>query len=265
MLSQASGIGTEHYSRLNKNGKRRQSMKVDGDTCISCGVCVTYCPMGAISMQDDVAAIDQDECVECGICLRSKVCLVEALIYEPTTWPRQLRAAFSNPTVKHPLTGLAGRGTEEVKTNEVTGRLKPGWLALAVEFGRPVTGARFRDVDMVAQALARQGVTFEKLSPVTALMEDVKAGKLREDALNEKVLSAIIECVFPRENGTAVLKALREVTQKIDTVCSVVMADLVEPDEQVPMDKILSELGISHRINGKTNVGLGRPKFEGGS
>lgn len=239
-------------------------MNIDGDVCISCGECVTYCPMGAISMSNDVATIDQDECVECGICLRSGVCPVDALIYEPTSWPRQLRAAFSNPTVKHPVTGLAGRGTEEVKTNEVTGRLKRGWLALAVEFGRPVTGARFRDVDMVAQALAKEGVSFEKLSPVTALMEDVKTGKLREDTLNEKVLSAIVECVFPREKGTAVLKALREATQKIDTVCSVVMADLVEDDEQVPMDKMLSELGISYRINGKTNVGLGRPKFEGG-
>lgn len=239
-------------------------MNIDVDTCTSCGECVAYCPMGAISMQDDVAVINQDECVECGICLRSKVCPVEAFIYELTTWPRQLRAAFSNPTVKHPVTGLAGRGTEEVKTNEVTGRLKQGWLALAVEFGRPVTGAYFRDVDRVAQVLAREGVTFEKKSPVTALMDDVKTGELREDTLNEKVLSAIVECVFPREKGTAVLKALREATQKIDTVCSVVMADLVEPDEQVPMDKILSELGISHRINGKTNVGLGRPSLEGG-
>jgi len=221
--------------------------------------------MGAISIQDDVASIDQDECVECGICLRAKVCPVDALIYEPTSWPRQLRAAFSNPTVKHPLTGLAGRGTEEVKTNEVTGRLKRGWLALAVECGRPVTGARFRDVDMVAQTLAKEGVTFEKLSPVTALMEDVRTGKLREDALNEKVLSAIVECVFPREKGTAVLTALREVTQKIDAVCSVVMADLIEADGRVPMNEMLSELGISYRINGKTNTGLGRPKFEGGS
>jgi NAD-dependent dihydropyrimidine dehydrogenase PreA subunit len=240
-------------------------MKVDGDTCIACGECVTYCPMGAISMQDDVAAIDEDECVECGICLRAKICPVEALIYEPTSWSRQLRAAFSNPTVKHPVTGLAGRGTEEVKTNEVTGRLKRGWLALAVEVGRPVTGARFRDVDTVAQALAREGVTFEEKSPVTALMEDATTGKIIKDALNEKVLSAIVECVFPREKGTAVLTALREATQKIDTVCSVVMADLVEADGRVPMNEILSELGISYRINGKTNTGLGRPKFKGGS
>ena len=96
-------------------------------------------------------------------------------------------------------------------------------------------------------------------------MADTKTGKMRDDVLNEKVMSAIIECVFPREKGPAVLKALQEATQKIDTVCSVVMADLVEPDETVPLEKTLTELGISYRINGKTNTGLGRPKFKGGN
>ena len=237
-------------------------MKIDPELCIACEECVPYCPMGAISM-DDVAVVDQDECVDCSICLRSGSCSVDAFIEEKAPWPRQIRAEFSNPLVPHHSTGLGGRGTEEVKTNEVTGRLKPGWLALALEFGRPLTGARLRDVDTVAQVLAREGVTFEPASPITALMTDTKTGKMRDDVLNEKVMSAIIECVFPREKGPAVLKALREATQKIDTVCSVVMADLVEPDESVPLKKTLTELGISHRINGKTNVGFGRPKFKG--
>lgn len=239
-------------------------MKIDPELCIACEECVPYCPMGAISM-GDVAVVDQDECVDCSICLRSGSCSVDALIEEKAPWPRQIRAEFSNPLVPHHSTGLAGRGTEEVKTNEVTGRLKPGWLALAVEFGRPLTGTRLRDVDTVAQVLAREGVTFEPVSPVTALMADTKTGKMRDDVLNEKVMSAIIECVFPREKGPAVLKALQEATQKIDTVCSVVMADLVEPDESVPLEKTLKELGIFHRINGKTNIGLGRPKFKGGN
>ena len=239
-------------------------MKIDPELCIACEECVPYCPMGAISM-DDVAVVDQDECVDCSICLRSGSCSVDAFIEEKAPWPRQIRAEFSNPLVPHHSTGLGGRGTEEVKTNEVTGRLKPGWLALAVEFGRPLTGTRLRDVDKVAQVLAKEGVTFEPVSPVTALMEDTKTGKMREDVLNEKVLSAIIECVFSREKGPAVLKSLQESTQKIDTVCSVVMADLVEPDESVPLEKTLTELGIFHRINGKTNIGLGRPKFKGGN
>jgi len=152
-----------------------------------------------------------------------------------------------------------------VKTNEVTGRLQPGWLVLAVEFGRPVTGARFRDVEKVAQALAKLGVKFEPQNPVTYLMEDPSTGKIRSDVLDEKVLSAIVECTFSREKGPDVLKALQKVTREIDTVCSVEMADLVEPDEEVPMEKMLSDLGIFYRINGKTNTGLGRPKFKGGN
>ena len=240
-------------------------MKIDPELCIACEACIEYCPVNVISMEGDTAVIDQDECVECGICLRSGSCPVDAFIEEKATWPRQLRAEFSNPLVKHHSTGGAGRGTEEVKTNEVTGRLKPGWLALAVEFGRPLLGTRFQNVDLVAQVLAKEGVTFEPDNPVTALMEDGKTGKIREDVLNEKVISAIIECIFPREKGPAVLKALQEVIKKIDTVCSVVMADLVEPDETVPLEKMLTELGIFHRINGKTNTGLGRPKFKGGN
>lgn len=241
-------------------------MKIDGDICIACEVCVPYCPMSAISM-DDVAVIDQDECVDCGVCLRSQVCPVDCIIDEPAPWPRAIRAAFSNPFKEHKTTGLVGRGTEEVKTNEVTGKLKPGWLALGVEFGRPITGARLRDVEKVTQALAKVEVKFEPRNPVTALMTDPTTGKMQPDVLNEKVLSAIIECVFPREKGPAVLKALQEVTKEIDTVCSVEMADLVEPDENVPMEKMLSDSGIFYRINGKTNIGLGRPKFkfEGGN
>jgi len=240
-------------------------MKINPEICIACEACIEYCPMGAISMKDDVAVTDQDECVECGICLRSGSCSVDAFIEEKHPWPRQIRAEFSNPLVLHHSTGGGGRGTEEVKTNEVTGRLKPGWLALAVEFGRPQIGARFSDVDIVAQVLAREGVTFEPANPVTAIMEDVKMGKMRGDVLNEKVLSAIIECIFPREKGPAVLKALQEATKKIDTVCSVVMADLVQLDESVLLEKTLTELGIFYRINGKTNAGLGRPKFKGGN
>lgn len=238
-------------------------MRIDPEICIACEACVPYCPMGAISM-DDVAVIDQDECVDCAACLKAEICPVDCIIYEPAPWPRAVRAHFSDPLAEHKVTGIAGRGTEEVKTNEVTGRLKKGWLALAVELGRPITGARFRDVEKLAQSLAKFEVHFEPKNPVTALMVDTSTGKINEDILNEKVLSAIIECVFPAEKAPSVLNALKETTREIDTVCSVVMADLVEPDEQVPLEKILNELGLSYSINGKNNAGLGRPKFEGG-
>jgi hypothetical protein len=135
---------------------------------------------------------------------------------------------------------------------------------MGIEFGRPSTGARFRDIEKVAMALAGLGVSFEPVNPVTFLMADKSTGKMRPEVLNEKILSGILECVFAREKAPDVLKTLRKVTREIDTVCSVEMMDLVEPDESVPMEKMLNELGIFYRINGKTNVGFGRRKPKGG-
>jgi len=233
-------------------------MRIDGDICISCEACVPYCPMGAIIM-DDVAAIDQDECVDCGVCLKSGVCPVDCIIFEPAPWPRSLRSTFSDPRTVHKETNIAERGTEEMKTNDVTGRFKRGWVGMGCEFGRPGIGTRFRDVDKVAQVLARHGVEFETKNPVTFLMEDVKTGKLREDVLNEKVMSGIIECIYPIEKFKEIMTALKEVAKEVDTVFSVECINRADPDGSYPLKKLLNEIGISYYINGKQNVGLGRP------
>jgi len=234
-------------------------MQIDGDICIACEVCIPYCPMEAISMKDDVAVIDQDECVDCAVCLKSGVCPVDCIIFEPAPWPRSLRATFSDPRTEHKETKIAGRGTEEMKTNDVTGRFKRGWVGMGCEFGRPGIGTRFRDVDKVAQVLAKKGVAFETKNPVTFLMEDVKTGKIREDVLNEKVLSAIIECIFPIEKFKDIITALKEVSKEVDTVFSVEVINRADPDGSYPLKKLLKEVGIPHYINGKQCVGLGRP------
>ena len=238
-------------------------MRINDDVCIGCGQCVMHCTVGAISLNDGVANIDRDECVECGVCYRFKICPVGAIEEEELTWPRQVRADFSNPTTLHKTTGLAGRGTEEMKTNEVTGRFQRGWIGLGLEFGRPGIGARLRDVDKASRRLAALGAHFEPQSPVTVLMEDVKTGKLREDILNEKCLSAIIECALPIEKIREGLQALSEVAREVDTVFTVDCINVAEPDDSLPMDPILEEMGIARYPNGKTNVGLGRPLFAG--
>ncbi|ADI01458.1 MAG TPA: 4Fe-4S binding protein [Syntrophothermus lipocalidus] len=46
------------------------------DECISCGVCVDECPVGAISEGDDKYVIDPELCTECGAC--AEICPVEA-------------------------------------------------------------------------------------------------------------------------------------------------------------------------------------------
>jgi hypothetical protein len=130
---------------------------------------------------------------------------------------------------------------------------------MGCEFGRPGIGTRFRDVDKVARVLAKHGVEFEPKNPVTFFMEDKKTGKLREDVLNEKVLSGIIECVYPIEKFKEVITALQEVAKEVDTVFSVEVINRADPDGSYPLLKLLDEMGIPHYINGKQNVGLGRP------
>jgi len=234
-------------------------MKIDPELCIACEACLPYCPMAAISMKDDVAAIDEDECVDCGVCLKSGCCPVDAFVFEPAPWPRSLRSTFSDPRTEHKETKIAGRGTEEMKTNDVTGRFQHGWVGMGCEFGRPGIGTRFRDVDKVAQVLAKHGVEFEAKNPVTFLMEDPKTGKIREDVLNEKVLSGIIECLFPIEKFEEIMNALKEVSKEVDTVFSVEVINRADPDGSYPLRKMLDKMGVPYYINGKQNVGLGKP------
>ena len=238
--------------------------QIDESKCIACGSCLTVCPMAAIGLED-VAVVDQDGCVDCGVCIRSGVCPVGAFEMVESEWPRSLRAVFSDPTRSHAQTNVPGRGTEEMKTNDVTGVFQRGYVGIGLEFGRPGIGTTFRDVDLVGRAMAREGAQFRPENPVTFLMEDTRTGALKEDILDEKVLSAIIEFTIPIEKMKSVLTTLREVSKQVKTVFSVECINVIEPDGSVPMDKILDELGIAHYPNGKTNLGLGRMPAKGGT
>jgi len=78
---------------------------------------------------------------------------------------------------------------EEVKTNDVSGRVKQGEVGVTIEFGRPGVGVWFHDLQTMCWALAKAGVSFEKRNPVPSLMSDVATGTIREDIMSEKVLS----------------------------------------------------------------------------
>lgn len=243
-------------------------MKVEESKCLGCGRCRPYCTMGAISFVRDergriCAQIDQHECVDCGVCYRAEVCTGEAL-YEPKPeWPRSVRSTFSNPLVEHKETRIPGRGTEEMKTNDVTGRFKLGEAGMAVEMGRPGIGARFTDIEKVAMALAALGdIHFEPKNPLTGLMADKATGKMNPEVLNEKVLSAIIEMTVPLNRVQDIIGAVRKVSREIATVCSFDLTCKVHPGDTVPAFDLAREVGVKHTLNGKTNVGLGRPFFE---
>jgi len=264
-------------------------MEIDKKKCVGCGNCHAVCTMGVIYLEEDgKSAINQDECVECNTCYRVcrsegyppwfvrairkvlfffrlgylaevDVCPTGALTPPQLDWPRSVRAVFSDPTTVHPGTGVPGRGTDEIKTNDVTGRLREGDAGLVIEMGRPGTGAYFRDIEKVAMALARLKPHFEKENPVTQLMANSETGKIKDEVLNEKVLSAIIEIKTGLEKIPEFLQAMGEIQKELDTVISVGIASRCLRDGTLPHEEWVRKAGYKLSPNGKTNIGLGRP------
>lgn len=102
---------------------------------------------------------------------------------------------------------------------------------------------------------------FEPHNPVTVLMLD-GSGKLRDEVLNEKTLSAIVELEVDQTDVLPVFNALRDAQKDISTVFSVDLACRLEPDESCPAAIIAEEAGYKLSLNGKTNVGLGKPRYK---
>ncbi len=264
-------------------------MQISPNKCVACGNCTYICPMGAIYIDPVIkrATINRDECVECYACFSGMsqehlnpafvrtvrkvfqwmrlrfepepdVCPTAAFEPEELEWPRVVRRAFSDPRVPHESTGVEGRGTEEVKTNDVSGRVQVGEVGFTIEFGRPGVGVRFHEIQKMTQALARAGVSFEKKNPVTSLMTDVPTGAIREDILNEKVLSAIVEIKVPIERTEEIIRLVWEVEKQVDTVVALGVGTRCDPGgEEHVVAPILERLGYKLE-RAKTNIGLGR-------
>ncbi|MBI1355039.1 MAG: 4Fe-4S dicluster domain-containing protein [Acidobacteria bacterium] len=269
-------------------------MRIDPSKCVACANCVPVCPMGAIYIDPAIkrATINEEECVECGTCFRGMsqehlnptmvrtirklaktflfrfepepdVCPTAAFQMNELQMPRVVRQVFSDPVVEHVSTGIKGRGTEEVKTNDVHPRVGVGEVGYTIEFGRPGVGVRFRDIQEMTHALAAMGVAFEQKNPITHLMVDKKTGDLREDILNEKILSAIVEIKTTIKEAPSILETVRDVNKRIDTVTAVgISTKCDEAGEDKLLAPILDEMGFSY-YRAKTNMGLGRASNPG--
>lgn len=238
-------------------------MKINQELCVGCGMCVPYCPVSAIRLENRKAYIDADACVECSCCRRSGVCRKNAIVQDELGWPRGVRSVMSDVFTVYEGTGVSGRGTEEMKTNDVTGRFRPGWVGVAVEMGRPIAACTFRQVQEVSVALAASGIVeFEPCNPITALMKDNKTGYFQDDILDERVYSAILEFPVKLEELPRVLELCKQAAEKTDALFSLDVCSVTQDGQNQKVLKILDEAGMSARPNGKVNLGLGKPAYQ---
>jgi NAD-dependent dihydropyrimidine dehydrogenase PreA subunit len=230
------------------------------DKCKGCKLCIPVCPVDAFKpVTKRFVQIDQDLCVECYVCLRKEACPHEAIVPDELDTLRNFAHFLSDPTETKASTGVPGRGTEECKTNDVTGRTRKGQVGIAIDMGRPGVGLRLNDAEKVAMAVAGAGLVFEECSPLTEIMADKQTGRLKEEYLSAHLLSIIVEGTVPVEGFGRVIQALREVEGQIDTVFSLGVITRVDEDGNSPVIAEMEKLGLPLPVRGKVNVGLGRP------
>ena len=89
-------------------------------------------------------------------------------------------------------------------------------------------------------------------------MSDVATGAIREDILDEKVLSAIVEIKVSLERVEEIIRLVWEVEKQIETVVAIGVGVRCDQDgEEDVVAPILEKLG--YRLErAKTNIGLGR-------
>jgi hypothetical protein len=214
--------------------------------------------MGAIMLKDKTVVIDYEMCVECGVCLRFEICPKEAIRQvDEIPYPRILRAAFSDPTQRHESTGEGGRGTEEMKTNDVTNLYQRGNIGFSIELGRPGVGAYLRDLEKVVKKVTAAGVVFAEDNPVVPLIADSATGALKPEILNEKVLSAIAEFLVPEDKALDFIDEMKDfMNSELDCVATMSVISRADEDGESDFLQRLKENGVDIYPNGKVNIGM---------
>ncbi|MCJ7771508.1 MAG: 4Fe-4S binding protein [Desulfobacterales bacterium] len=235
-------------------------MYIDKALCKNCLDCIPVCPMGAIKLQNKEVSIDYEACVECSVCLRFNICEQFAIKQvEEIPYPRIIRAVFSDPVQTHKSTGVAGRGTEEMKTNDVTHLFKKGKIGFSIEIGRPSMGAYLKDLDKTVRKVTSMGVEFSEDNPVVPLIANRKTGSLKPEILSEKVISAIVEFMVPDEKAIEFIDEMTDfLNAEIDAVATMSVISRADEKGISGLMNILKTNGINYYPNGKVNIGMAK-------
>jgi NAD-dependent dihydropyrimidine dehydrogenase PreA subunit len=233
-------------------------MYIDKQTCKRCLDCLPVCPMGAIMLQNKEVIIDYETCVECGVCQRFGICPENAIKQvDEIPYPRVVRAVFSDPLQRHQTTGIGGRGTEEMKTNDVTNLYRESHIGFSVELGRPGLGAYLSDLDKILRKVTTLGGIFAEENPVIPLIADRKTGALKPELLKEKVLSAIAEFVVPKDDAIEFIKEIKQfLNDQLDSVATVSVICRADTNGKPQFLEQLLAQGEAPYPNGKVNIGM---------
>jgi len=233
-------------------------MKLNPERCSDCGDCISICPVNAILLQAGVVSVDQYRCVECGVCWRNHFCITSVFEPEKLPWPRVLRAMFSDPATEHRRTGLAGRGMEEIKTNDVRRLYVDDVVGVAAEIGRPGIGASFHDVQCILQAMAECGALFAANNPMTELIVDTTRGLLSSEILDERILSVILEYLVPKADLKHTLHSLIDASSRLSVPVLLSVAGAYAADGATSYQSVLEEMDLFCLPTGKVNLGFVR-------
>jgi ferredoxin len=243
---------TKPSSKVSEIGPCRY---IDQSLCIGCGSCVPLCPVEAITLGKESSSIDPDECSECGTCFRAEICPVDAITPVKLEWPRVLRETFSNPLAVHETTGITGRGTEGIKTNDSQNRYKRGEIGVFIEVGRPVLGGRFHDVERIVKKFQLRGYGVIHQNPIAALIDSPKTGSLRPEILNEKFISCVIEFIMSDSAAGELMTMVQELSSEVDSVFSLSVGMRADEQGKSNFEKVFGP-DIYCMPDAKANIGV---------
>jgi len=210
--------------------------------------------MGAISMRSRKASIDPNECAECGTCVRSERCPVDAIKVVELQWPRVLRETFSNPLATHASTGVSGRGTEGIKTNDSQNRYREGEMGVFIEHGRPFLGARFSDVERAVRKFKAHGYDVIPQNPIAELIDDPATGALKPEILDEKIISCVVEFLLPASAAEELMGMVQELAGEVGSVFNLSVALRADDEGRSRLEELFGS-DIFRLPNAKVNLG----------